>query len=325
MQVHARAPLSPIGRRRVVDRVRAETWSVTAAAEAAGVTERTIYRWLARFRDHGPQGLIDRPPIARHQPRKTSADRVSAICALRRLHMTAAEIAEVLWMPLSTVSAVLSREGLGKRSRLTAIEPPNRYERRAAGELVHIDIKKLGRIVVPGHAVTGNRRQRADRTRVGSPTGRLVGTAGWEFVHVAIDDYSRLAYAEVLPDETAASAIAFLRRAVAFFARHGITVERIMTDNGSAYRAHAHRLACQQLALKHLFTRPYRPRTNGKAERFIQTLTRSWARGRLYAHSAERTAALDAWLNHYNFTRPHGSLSHKPPGSRLTNAPGNYT
>ncbi len=325
MQVHARAPLSPIGRRRVVDRVRSKTWSVAAAAEAAGVAERTIYRWLARFRDHGPQGLVDRPPIACHQPRKTPADRVSAICALRRLHMTAAEIAEVFSMPLSTVSAVLSREGLGKRSRLTPLEPPNRYERRAPGELVHIDIKKLGRIVVPGHGVTGNRRQRADRTRVGSATGRSVGTAGWEFVHVAIDDYSRLAYAEVLPDETAASAIAFLRSALAFFARHGIAVERIMTDNGSAYRAHAHRLACQQLALKHLFTRPYRPRTNGKAERFIQTLTRSWARGRLYANSAERTAALDAWLNHYNFIRPHGSLNHKPPGSRLTKAPGNYT
>jgi transposase InsO family protein len=307
----------------VVERVRAKTWSVMAAAEAAGVTERTIYRWLARFRDHGAQGLIDRPPIANHQPRKTPPDRVGAICALRRLHMTAAEIAEVLAMPLSTVSAVLLREGLGKRSRLAPPEPANRYERRRAGELVHIDIKKLGRITVPGHAVTGNRRQRADRTRVGSPTGRPVGTAGWEFVHVAVDDHSRLAYAEVLRDETAASAIAFLRRALAFFARHGVRVERVMTDNGSAYRAHKHRLACQRLGLKHLFTQPYRPRTNGKAERFIQTLTRSWAHGRLYANSAERTAALDAWLDHYNFTRPHGSLSHKPPGSRLTKAPGN--
>jgi len=325
MQVHARAPLSPIGRRRVVERVRAKTWSVMAAAEAAGVTERTIYRWLARFRDHGAQGLIDRPPIANHQPRKTPPDRVGAICALRRLHMTAAEIAEVLAMPLSTVSAVLLREGLGKRSRLAPPEPANRYERRRAGELVHIDIKKLGRITVPGHAVTGNRRQRADRTRVGSPTGRPVGTAGWEFVHVAVDDHSRLAYAEVLRDETAASAIAFLRRALAFFARHGVRVERVMTDNGSAYRAHKHRLACQRLGLKHLFTQPYRPRTNGKAERFIQTLTRSWAHGRLYANSAERTAALDAWLDHYNFTRPHGSLSHKPPGSRLTKAARNYT
>jgi transposase InsO family protein len=325
MQVHARAPLSPIGRRRVVERVRAKTWSVMAAAEAAGVTERTIYRWLARFRDHGAQGLIDRPPIANHQPRKTPPDRVGAICALRRLHMTAAEIAEVLAMPLSTVSAVLLREGLGKRSRLAPPEPANRYERRRAGELVHIDIKKLGRITVPGHAVTGNRRQRADRTRVGSPTGRPVGTAGWEFVHVAVDDHSRLAYAEVLRDETAASAIAFLRRALAFFARHGVRVERVMTDNGSAYRAHKHRLACQRLGLKHLFTQPYRPRTNGKAERFIQTLTRSWAHGRLYANSAERTAALDAWLDHYNFTRPHGSLSHKPPGSRLTKAARNYS
>jgi transposase InsO family protein len=325
MQVHARAPLSPIGRRRVVDRVRAKTWSVTAAAEAAGVTERTIYRWLARFREHGQPGLVDRRPIARCQPRKTRADRVAAICALRRLHMTGAEIAEILLMPLSTVSAVLAREGLGKRSRLMPIEPPNRYERKAPGELVHIDIKKLGRIVVPGHAVTGNRRQRADRIRVGSPTGRPVGTAGWEFVHVAIDDYSRLAYAEVLPDETASSAIAFLRRALAFFARHGIQVQRVMTDNGSAYRAHKHRLACHQLGLKHLFTRPYRPRTNGKAERFIQTLTRKWAHGRLYANSAERTAALDAWLDHYNYTRPHGSLGHKPPGSRLTKAPGNYS
>jgi transposase InsO family protein len=325
MQVHARAPLSPIGRRRVVERVRSKVWSVAAAAEAAGVTERTIYRWLARFRDEGAEGLVDRAPIARHQPRQTPADRVAAICALRRLHMTAAEIAEVFSMPLSTVSAVLLREGLGKRSRLAPPEPANRYERRSPGELVHIDIKKLGRILVPGHAVTGNRRQRAGSTRVGSPTGRPVGLAGWEFVHVAIDDHSRLAYAEVLPDETAATAIGFLRRALAFFARYGVRVERVMTDNGSAYRAHKHRLACQRLGLKHLFTQPYRPRTNGKAERFIQTLTRNWARGRLYADSAERAAALDAWLNHYNFTRPHGSLSHKPPGSRLTKATGNYT
>jgi transposase InsO family protein len=228
-------------------------------------------------------------------------------------------------MPLSTVSAVLWREGLGKRSRLDPVEPPNRYERRAPGELVHIDIKKLGRIVVPGHAVTGNRRQRADRTRIGRPDGRYLGTAGWEFVHVAIDDHSRLAYAEVLPDEKAHTAIAFLRRAVAFFARYGVRVERVMTDNGSAYRAHKHRLACQHLGLKHLLTQPYRPRTNGKAERFIQTLINDWGRGRLYANSTERTKALNPWLNHYNFRRPHGSLGHKPPGSRLTKAPGNYT
>ena len=325
MQVHARAPLSPIGRRRVVERVHAKIWSVTAAAEAAGVTDRTIYRWLARFRDHGQAGLVDRPSVAHHQPRKTPPDRVNAICALRRLHMTASEIAECLSMPLSTVSAVLLREGLGKRSRLAPLEPANRYERRRPGELVHIDIKKLARILVPGHAITGNRRQRAPRTRVGHADGRSVGTAGWEFVHVAIDDHSRLAYAEVLGDERASTAIGFLRRALAFFARHGVHVERVMTDNGSAYRAHQHRLACQQLGLKHLFTRPYRPRTNGKAERFIQTLTREWAKARLYANSTERTNTLNAWLNHYNYTRPHGSLAHQPPGSRLTRAPGNYS
>jgi transposase InsO family protein len=309
----------------VVDRVVGEGWSVAAAAEAAGVTERTVYRWLARFRDEGQAGLVDRPSVARRQPRRTSRERVVLICQLRRLRMTAAEIAECLAMPLSTVSAVLWREGLGKRSRLDPVEPPNRYERRAPGELVHIDIKKLGRIVVPGHAVTGNRRQRADRTRIGRPDGRYLGTAGWEFVHVAIDDHSRLAYAEVLPDEKAHTAIAFLRRAVAFFARYGVRVERVMTDNGSAYRAHKHRLACQHLGLKHLLTQPYRPRTNGKAERFIQTLINDWGRGRLYANSTERTKALNPWLNHYNFRRPHGSLGHKPPGSRLTKAPGNYT
>ena len=323
MEVHANAPLSPIGRRRVIERVTSQAWSVTAAAEAAGVTERTVYRWLARWREEGPAGLIDRRPVPKRIPHRTPPERVEAICALRRLHLTAAEIAEALEMALSTVSAVLLREGLGKRSRLAPPEPANRYERRHPGELIHVDIKKLGRIVVPGHRITGNRRQGAYRTRIGSPDGRQLGTAGWEFVHVAIDDCSRLAYAEVLPDETAASAIAFLHRALAFFARHGVQVQRVMTDNGSAYRAHKHRLACQQLGIRHLTTQPYRPRTNGKAERFIQTLTRRWAYGQLYANSAERTAALDAWLEHYNFTRPHGSLSHKPPGSRLTKAPGN--
>jgi transposase InsO family protein len=236
--------------------------------------------------------------------------------------MTAAEIAEVLAMPLSTVSAVLLREGVGKRSRLAPIEPPNRYERRAPGELIHIDVKKLGRIVVPGHAVTGHRRQRADRVR---RFGMRKGTAGWEFVHVAVDDFSRLAYAEVLPDEKASTAIGFLGRTIAFFATHGVRVERVMTDNGSAYRAHAHRLACLALGISHLRTRPYRPRTNGKAERFIQTLANDWAHGRLYANSAERSRALGPWLDRYNFTRPHGSLGKRAPGSRLTRAPRNYS
>jgi transposase len=230
MEVHVRAPLSPIGRRRVVDRVMCEKWSVAAAAEAAGVTERTVYRWVARWRAEGSAGLVDRRSVPMRIPHRTPPERVQAICALRRLYLTAAEIAEALGMALSTVSAVLRREGLGKRSRLAPPEPPNRYERRHPGELVHIDIKKLGRIVVPGHRITGNRRQAASRTRIGSPDGRLLGTAGWEFVHVAVDDCSRLAYAEVLADETAASAIAFLTRALAFYARHGVTVQRVMTD-----------------------------------------------------------------------------------------------
>jgi transposase InsO family protein len=315
MQVHARAPLSPIGRRRVVERVEARVWSVAAAAEAAGVTERTIYRWRARFRDYGAVGLVDRPSVAQCQPSKTPPERVALICHLRRLWMTGAEIAEVLEMPLSTVSAVLRREGLGKRSRLAPPEPPNRYERRRPGELIHVDIKKLGRIGPKGagHRVTGSKRGQANR----GPDGKR--TAGWEFVYVAVDDHSRLAYVEVLDDEKGVTAAAFLGRATAFFAGHGIRVERVMTDNGAGFVSRIYRLACAELGLRHLYTRPYRPRTNGKAERFIQTLINRWAYGRIYRSSTERTNALDAWLNHYNFTRPHGSLGHKPPGSRLTN------
>jgi transposase len=205
MKVHARAPLSPIGRRRVVDRVLDHGWSVRAAAEAAGVTERTLYRWLARFKAEGAPGLVDRSSAPKRIPHRTSPERVAAIAALRRLRMTAAEIAELLGMALSTVCAVLKRIGLGKRSRLDPIEPPNRYERRHPGELVHVDVKKLGRILKPGHRVTGSRRGQAHTHR----DGRDVRLAGWEFVHIAIDDRSRLAYAEVLGDECGPTAVAF--------------------------------------------------------------------------------------------------------------------
>jgi transposase InsO family protein len=296
---------------------------VTVAAEAAGVTERTVYRWLARFREHGPAGLVDRPPIPRRVPGRTSIERVKAICELRRLRLTGAEIAERLSMPLSTVSAVLRREGLGKRSRLAPPEPVNRYERARPGELVHIDVKKLGRIEGgPGKRILGRPGTRRNPTRTDA-AGVRRAVVGWEYVHVAVDDFSRLAFVEVLPNQTAVTAVDFLERALAFFAGHGIRVERVMTDNGSAYVSHAHRIACQRLGVRHLRTRAYRPRTNGKAERFIQTLTRHWAHGRAYSSSAERTAALTRWLDHYNFKRPHGSLSHKPPGSRLTKAAGN--
>src|SRR6204780_2984541 len=314
MKLHGNARTCPNSRRLLVDRVSCQSWSVAAAAEAAGVAERTAYRWLRRWREEGAEGLIDRSSAPRRIPHRTPSDRVQAIAALRRLHMTAAEIAEVLCMALSTVSAVLRRIGLGKRSRLSPPEPPNRYERKRPGELIHLDIKKLGRILVPGHRVTGRRRQ--SRTTY-TPDGRRVGDAGWEFVHVAVDDATRLAYVEVLSDERGATATAFLIRAIAWFASFGITAERVLSDNGACYRSKTHALALQQLGIRHLFTRPYRPRTNGKAERFIQTLTNLWAYGAIYGSSAERTAALPGWLNHYNYTRPHGSLSHKPPGPPL--------
>jgi transposase InsO family protein len=293
------------------------------AAEAAGITDRSARRWLARWRAEGPIGLFDRSSAPRRIPHKTPPERVEEIVRLRRLRMTAAQIAVALGMALSTVSAVLKRVGLGKRSRLEPPEPPNRYERRAPGELIHVDVKKLGRILRPGHRVTGNRRSHTKNTY--TTDGRRIGDAGWEFVHVAVDDHSRLAYAEVLADEKGATAAAFLRRALEFFASRGIRTERVMTDNGPAYRSHLHAAACRQLGLKHLRTQPYRPRTNGKAERFIQTLLREWAYGQVFQTSAHRTSALQPWLAHYNFTRPHGALSHKPPGSRLTNLPRNDT
>jgi transposase InsO family protein len=326
MEVHANAPLSPIGRRRVVDRVVVEGWSVAVAAEAAGVTERTVYRWLARYRREGQRGLVDRRSVPGRIPHKTSADRVSAICALRQLRLTAAQISVELSMPLSTVSAVLHREGLGKRSRLEPVEPICRYERSTPGELIHVDVKKLGRIVGgPGHRVTGRGAGIHWPATKTDSAGVRRGVVGWEAVHIAIDDYSRLAYVEVLPDEKATTSIGFLKRAITFFADHEITVRRVMTDNGSPYRSHAHAIACRELGIRHLRTRPYRPQTNGKAERFIQTLLREWAYARAYSSSAERTSALTAWLTYYNFNRPHGALSHRPPHSRLTKAPRNYS
>jgi transposase InsO family protein len=295
---------------------------VLEAAEAAGITDRTARRWMARWRAEGPAGLFDRSSAPRRIPHRTPPERVTEIVRLRHLRMTAAQISIALGMALSTVSAVLRRVGLGKRSKLEPPEPPNRYERRRPGELIHIDIKKLDRILKPGHRVTGDRRGQSKHR---SGHGNRAGTAGWESVHVAIDDHTRLAYAEVLTDEKAPTAVGFLQRAVEFYAGYGVHVQRVMTDNGSPYVSHAHAGACRELGLRHLRTRPYRPRTNGKAERFIQTLQREWAYGRVFQTSAERTEALEPWLTHYNFKRPHGALSHKPPSSRLTNAPRNYT
>jgi transposase InsO family protein len=322
MKLHANARTCPNSRRLIVDRV-AAGWSLAEAAEAAGVSERTAAKWLARWRTEGDAGLIDRSSAPRRIPHRTEGSRVEAIVWLRRLRMTAAEIAEVLSMALSTVSAVLGRVGLGKRSRLDPLEPPNRYEHERPGDLLHVDIKKLGRIAGAGHRVTGNRASQHRRSRA-----RRAGRLGWEYVHVCVDDATRLAYAEVLPDERGPTAAGFLERAVAWFKSMGITARRVLSDNGACYRSHAHAAVCRELGLRHSFTRPYRPRTNGKAERFIQTLTNRWAYGAIYGTSTERTRALPGWLTHYNYTRRHGSLSHKPPAARLNelnNLAGNYT
>jgi transposase InsO family protein len=321
MKLHANAALSLNQRRRMVGRVVEQGWSLTKAAAAAEVSERTCSKWVERYRGDGEAGLLDRSSAPGSIPHRTPEDRVEVIAALRRLRMTGAEIAFCLAMPLSTVSAVLTRIGLGKLSRLEPPEPPNRYERRRAGELLHVDVKKLGKIAGAGHRVTGQRQNANRRAR------RRGAPKGWEFVHVCVDDATRLAYVEVLADEKATTAAGFLGRAVAFYRQHGIQVERVMSDNGACYRSTIHALACRTLGLRHLRTRPYRPRTNGKAERFIRTLLAGWAYGAIYRSSAERTAALDGWLWTYNHRRPHSSLSHKPPIARhneLNNLAGSY-
>lgn len=321
MKLHANAPLGPKGRAVMARRVVEDGLTLTEAAEAAGVSVRTAGKWTRRYRAEGEAGLADRSSAPRRVHNATPEDRVRAIAALRRLRMTGPEIAELLEMPTSTVSAVLKRVGLGKLSRLDPPEPIRRYEKRRPGELIHIDVKKLGRIVGgAGHRVTGKKhytRRFTDRA------GNVRQTPGWERVHVCVDDATRLAYVEVLPDEKAATAIGFLRRAIAFYRSHGIKVERLMTDNGSAYRSTAHALACRALGIRHLRTRPYRPQTNGKAERFIRTMLREWAYAAVYGSSPERAAALSGWVERYNFRRRHGALGHRPPITRLRELSGN--
>ena len=321
MKLHANHRTCPSSRRLMCRRVLEEGRTLRQAAEAAGCSIRTAAKWLSRYRA-GDRQLLDRSSRPRRSPTRVPQQRLLAIERLRRVRMTAAEIAEVLDLPLSTVSLWLKRIGLGKRSRLDPLEPPNRYERRHPGELIHIDIKKLGRISAlgAGHRVTGVRSSEHARTR----GGRKVHLTGYEYLHVVIDDYSRLAYAEVLDDLTAACAVAFLRRAVAWYAARGVTVKAVMTDNGACFIAHDYQRAVRALGLKQLRIRPGRPRTNGKAERLIQTLLNEWAYARIYGSSTERTATLPLYLDRYNYRRPHGSLSHQPPASRLNNVLGNY-
>jgi transposase InsO family protein len=316
MKLHRNAALSLKKRELLVSRVVDKNWSLQEAAAAAECSERTAGKWVARFRCDGELGLLDRSSAPKHVHNRTDEARIQVIAALRRLRMTGAEIAEVLRMPATTVSGLLQKIGMGKLGRL-GLEPAERYERKRPGELIHVDVKKLGRIergAGKRWRAVPKQHQRQRRTDAAGVRRNLIG---WEYVHVAVDDATRLAYVEVLGDETGKTAVGFLGRAVRFFRRHGIRVERVLTDNGSPYVSTIHALACRILGIKHLRTRPYRPQTNGKAERFIRTMLGGWAYGAVYGSSAERTAALDGWLWRYNHQRPHGSLGRKPPSARL--------
>ena len=324
MRLHANAALSLTQRRRMVLRVIEQGWTIKAAAAAAETSPRTCGKWVARYRSGREFGLLDHSSAPRVVANRTCERRIDAIAALRRLRFTGPEIAELLGMPLSTVSGILTRIGMGRLGRL-GLEVAERYERERPGELIHIDVKKLGRIQGgAGKRVRDGLRQHYN-PRFTDRAGKVRQTVGWDFVHVAIDDATRLAYAEVLPDEKASTAVGFLGRALAFYSRHGITVERVMTDNGSPYRSAVHALACRALGVRHLRTRAYRPQTNGKAERLIRTMLAGWAYGAIYGSSRERTAALDGWLYHYNHHRPHRSIGRQPPTTRLNNLLGTYT
>ena len=323
MKLHGNAALSFRQRERMVRRVVDQEWSVREAALAAEVSARTAGKWVARYRTEGTEGLLDRSSAPLFVANRCSESTVETIAALRRLRFTGPEISEVLEMPFWTVSGILKRIGMGRLGRL-GMEPAERYERTVAGELIHIDVKKLGRIRDgAGKRITGRRLNREPRRRDGAGVNRNI--TGWECVHIAIDDATRLAYAEVLPDEKATTAIGFLRRAIAFYERHGMQVQELMTDNGSAYKSAVHALACKALGIRHLHTRPRRPQTNGKAERFIRTMLAGWAYGAIYRDSAERTAALDGWLWTYNHRRPHQSIGRQTPITRMNNLLGSYT
>lgn len=314
MELHANAALSLVARRRLIELI--PRLGLVPAAEAVGTSPKTARKWWGRWLETGEAGLFDRSSRPHTSPNQTPPGRVDAIRKLRLLRFSGPLIAELLAMPLSTVSAVLAREGMGRLGRL-GMEPAKRFEVSEPGEVIHLDVKKLGRITRgAGHRVTG----RLGHTRAFTKTdaaGVERRTAGWEAVHVAVDGYSRLAYVEVLANETAVTTIGFLERALAFYAAHGITARRVHTDNGSAYVSAAFRVACGHHGLRHSRSPAYHPQTNGKAERFIRTMLDGWAYGAIYGSSAERTSALGGWLERYNYRRPHASLGGQPPGNNL--------
>ena len=304
MTLHPNAKTTPYTRALMVHRVRELGWAPADAAQAAGVSLRTLWRWMRRAREDGTAGLADRRSTPRRMPRRTPRQRVERILRLRRRRLTAAAIARRLAMSRTTVAAVLRREGLGRLSRLDPPPPVRRYERQTPGELIHLDTKKLGRIRGVGHRMHGDRRRRARRI-------------GWEFVHAAVDDFSRTGLLERLPDEKAPSAARFLEQVLRWYRHRGIRVRAVMTDNAKAYDSEAFRSVCRAHGLRHLHTQPYRPRTNGKVERFIQTMLRECAYARPYRTSNQRAKALARWLRYYNAERPHTALGDLPPVSRL--------
>lgn len=309
MDMHENARTTPHSRMLMVERVEAG-WTIAAVAAAVGVDGRTVRKWHARYQAEGAAGLADRSSRPHSSPSRLDAGAEAEIEALRRQRLSGPAIARRVCRPVSTVSKVLHRLGLGRLKALDPVVPVIRYEREKPGELIHIDSKKLGRIDGIGHRMTGNRKGQSNRR------ARNQGL-GWEALHVAIDDASRLAYTEILPDEKKTSAIAFLERALGFFESHGVIVERVMTDNGSAYKSHLFRETLAQRGISHKRTRPYTPRTNGKAERFIQTSLREWLYAAPFETSSQRTAAMSPWLCDYNSRRPHSALGGKPPITRL--------
>jgi transposase InsO family protein len=304
MDIHQNARLTPHGRAELVRRVRLEGQAPKVVAAALGVTVKTVKKWLDRFQLEGAAGLLDRSSRPHRLRQPTPDDIVAQIVALRRQRWTGDQIAHEVGVAPATVSRVLRRRGLSRLKDLAPVLPIRRYERASPGELIHLDIKKLGRFEKIGHRITGER------------TAQSRG-AGWEFVHVCLDDASRIAFVQVLPDEKKESAVAFLQAALAYFASLGVSVLRVMTDNGACYRSKAFAEICRRLELKHLRTRPYTPRTNGKAERFIQSALREWAYAQPYPTSDHRTAELPAWLHRYNWHRPHGGIQSQTPISRL--------
>jgi transposase InsO family protein len=309
MNVHKNARLTPCGRERIARQV-ASGQTPKAVSEAAGVCPRTVRKWVERYRSEGHEGLHDRSSRPRRLYRPTPQAIVDEVAALRRQRCTGKQIAAQVGVSPATVSRILRRLGLNRLSALEPAAPIRRYEREHPGEMIHLDIKKLGRIDGIGHRITGDRRGQSNRRSRGEGLG-------WEFVHVAIDDNSRIAFAKIMPNERKRSATAFLKAALAYYQSLGIKVERVMTDNGSCYKSFAFRRLCKRLGLKHIRTRPYTPKTNGKAERFIQTCLREWAYAQAYHHSRQRTQQLPYWLHRYNWHRPHAGIGAKTPISRL--------